>query len=138
MTLVVLIAANTVTGCPSSSGAPVTGVTSIHLSNEDYPAKTLISATAANCRCSVETNSGENITVTAIDIRFRADASAICRQSISLTDELQGTEFVIDCSSNNNYTVSTVYTSTSNFLQVAVTDDLAANEGYFWIAFSGT
>ncbi|VDI61481.1 Hypothetical predicted protein [Mytilus galloprovincialis] len=103
----------------------------VFLWNSAYP---LPLSGTSTCTCSVEASCASRIRLKAIDLRLGTTTS--CDQSITITDG--STVMVFDCSDNNDYLPTTLYTSTSHFIQIQVVDNLWWSiDGYYFILLEG-
>ena len=98
--------------------------------NYGYPTTMLTGS--SSCTCSVEASCDSNVKLTAIDLRL--GTSTTCGQSISIVDD--ASTHVIDCSNNNDYLPTVLFTSISHFIQIE--DNLGEDGGYYFILLEGT
>ncbi|CAC5417161.1 unnamed protein product [Mytilus coruscus] len=87
----------------------------------------------SSCTCSVEASCASRVRLTAIDLRLGTSTS--CGQSITITDG--STVTIFDCSDNNDYLPTTLYISTSHFIQIQIVDNLLLIDGYYFILLEG-
>ncbi|XP_052088674.1 histone-lysine N-methyltransferase, H3 lysine-79 specific-like isoform X2 [Mytilus californianus] len=90
--------------------------------------------TVATRTCSVETDCDGEISVLSMDFRFAPDnvnITCIEDNMLSITDGSNTNYF--NCSSNNNFEITTLYTSSSNYITVQYTGTTAG--GYLWLGF---
>ena len=84
--------------------------------------------------CSVETDCDDTISVISLDFRFSEDnvnRTCIEGNMLTITDGSVVENF--NCvTSNNNFTIRTLYTSTSNYITLKYTGTTAG--GYLWLA----
>ena len=84
--------------------------------------------------CSVETDCDDTISVISLDFRFSEDnvnRACIEGNMLTITDASVVENF--NCAtSNNNFTIRTLYTSTSNYITLKYTGATAG--GYLWLA----
>ena len=84
--------------------------------------------------CSVETDCDDTISVISLDFRFSEDnvnRACIEGNMLTITDASVVENF--NCAtSNNNFTITTLYTSTSNYITLKYTGATAG--GYLWLA----
>ncbi|XP_052087008.1 mucin-17-like [Mytilus californianus] len=102
----------------------------VFLLNSGYP---LPLSGLSTCTCSLEASCASRIRVRAIDLRL--GTSTACDQSITITDD--STVMVFDCSDNNDYLPTTLYISTSHFIQIQIVDNLWMIDGYYFILLEG-
>ncbi|KAK3595058.1 hypothetical protein CHS0354_002344 [Potamilus streckersoni] len=126
--------------CISSSGA--VGMTNntritddeIHVWNPNYPDGNSFSP-GSTVTCSVESSCRTRIVVTAIFLKF-IEVSGVCGQQMVIEDGTNKTE--VTCKSNNNYSISDLYTSSSHFIKINVINSVASNQDWrFWFKFKG-
>lgn len=104
----------------------------VFLWNPGYPSNSLTGS--SSCTCSVEASCDSTVRLTAIDLRLGSSTS--CDQSITITDD--STVIVFDCNDNNEYLPTTLYVSTSHFIQIQIADNLGSADGYYFILLEGT
>ncbi|OPL33787.1 hypothetical protein AM593_01381, partial [Mytilus galloprovincialis] len=104
----------------------------VFLWNPGYPSSPLTGSTA--CTCSIEASCDSTVRLTAIDLRL--GSSTACDQSITITDG--STTIMFDCNDNNDYLPTTLYVSTSHFIQILITNNLGLADGYYFILLEGT
>ena len=84
--------------------------------------------------CSVETDCDDTISVISLDFRFSEDnvnRTCIEGNMLTITDASVVENF--NCAtSNNNFTIRTLYTSSSNYITLKYTGATAG--GYLWLA----
>ncbi|XP_052087005.1 uncharacterized protein LOC127724162 [Mytilus californianus] len=104
----------------------------VFLWNPGYPSSPLTGSTA--CTCSIEASCDSTVRLTALDLRL--GSSTVCNQSITITDG--DTVMAFDCNDNNDYLPTTLYVSTSHFIQIQITNNLGSADGYYFILLEGT
>lgn len=90
--------------------------------------------TVATHTCSVETDCDGQISVLSMDFRFaptNVNITCIEDNMLSITDGSNTNHF--NCSSNNNFEIKTLYTSSNNYITVTYTGTNAG--GYLWLGF---
>ncbi|CAC5386716.1 unnamed protein product [Mytilus coruscus] len=90
--------------------------------------------TVATRTCSVETDCDGEISVLSMDFRFAPDnvnITCIEDNMLTITDGSNTNHF--NCSSNNDFKIATLYTSSSNYITVTYTGTTAG--GYLWLGF---
>ncbi|KAK3097185.1 hypothetical protein FSP39_007222 [Pinctada imbricata] len=100
--------------------------------NSGYPSSPMSGST---CSCSVEVDCETTITITAIDLRLESSGGE-CKQAIVIEDG--GSTVSFDCSSNNDYLPTVLYTSTSHFIEISINNELGTTGGYYFISVQGT
>ena len=59
----------------------------------------------------------------------------MCQQYIEIDDG--GTVTTIDCSSNNDFLPTLLYTSTSHFIRISIVDNMGSAGGYYFVSVEG-
>ncbi|XP_021360708.1 uncharacterized protein LOC110455094 [Mizuhopecten yessoensis] len=100
----------------------------LYLQGQQYPAY-MVQSTSVSC--SIEMTRGCGISVQAIHINFDK-VGGVCQQNITISD-LSGHTENITCDDNNNYTITKMYRTSSNY----ATLDISSMQGsaQFWIGF---
>ncbi|XP_071135346.1 serine-rich adhesin for platelets-like isoform X1 [Mytilus edulis] len=104
----------------------------VFLWNPGFPSSPLTGSTA--CTCSIEASCDSTVRLTALDLRL--GSSTACNQSITITDG--ATVLAFDCNDNNDYLPTTLYVSTSHFIQIQINSFLETPDGYYFILLEGT
>ncbi|XP_063404400.1 mucin-2-like [Mytilus trossulus] len=104
----------------------------VFLWNPGYPSSPLTGSTS--CTCSIEASCDSTVRLTALDLRL--GSSTACNQSITITDG--ATVLAFDCNDNNDYLPTTLYVSTSHFIQIQINSYLETLDGYYFILLEGT
>lgn len=104
----------------------------VFLWNSGYPSSPLTGSTA--CTCSIEASCDSTVRLTVLDLRL--GSSTACNQSITITDG--ATVLAFDCNDNNDYLPTTLYVSTSHFIQIQINSFLDTPDGYYFILLEGT
>lgn len=84
--------------------------------------------------CSVETQCENTITIYAVDIRLSNSSSGSCNQEMTITDGVISKS--VTCNDNNDYVISSLYTSQKNYLNLTFNSSISTG-GFFWIGITG-
>ena len=113
----------------TSTGQP------LYIENFAYPSNAIHSSDTS-CSCSVEANSCF-ARINVYFVHFQLSEVGGCRgsQKIMLNDD--GTVHDYTCSNNTGYEITSILTSSSNYLTVTLDNPDGVAGGYFWMAFEG-
>lgn len=103
--------------------------TEVYLWNSGFPSTGIDASTS--CTCSVAASCDTKIQIYALDMRLDTG----CQQKIEILDD--GTTTTFDCNNNIEYITALLYTSSSHFIKVTVTNPLNAADGFFFFQFKG-
>ena len=100
--------------------------------NDNYPSPISIS----NCCSCMVTASATSATIDVNMIDFRLyDVASQCLQSLTVEDGTNLTSF--DCSTNNDFVIQKLMTSSTNSLTITLKNNATTAEGYIWMGLIG-
>ena len=117
-------------GSMTATGTP------LYTWNIDYPAG-LIRDTSTSCSCSIEASSC-NSQINVYFVHFElGDGGGLCngKQNIEIGDK--GSNHTYTCSQNSNFEITTMMTSSSNYITVTLDNAAGISDGKFWLGFAG-
>ena len=116
-------------GSSTSTGEP------LYVENFGYPANQILSFTTS-CTCSVEAQScSSKIKVYFVHFQLHDGGECPGTQKIVINDDEDVHEYT--CSENTGYNITSILTSSTNYLTVTLDNPDGVAGGYFWMAFEG-
>ena len=117
------------------SGSYTSTGESLYLQNFNYP-DNQIRSSDTRCTCSVEARScSSQIKVYFVHFQLYGGEGCPEKQKIVINDDGNVHEYT--CSNNTGYEITSIFTSSSNYLTVTLDNPDNVAGGYFWIAFEG-
>ncbi|KAL3883743.1 hypothetical protein ACJMK2_029977 [Sinanodonta woodiana] len=108
-------------------GSIVINDTEVYIQNPKYPdGNTFPPGTTMTCW--VEAFPQTPIVVTAMYLKFLQVASGVCGQRVTIEDGTKAKE--ISCESNNNYTITDIYNSSSHIIKFSVFSNILSNRDW--------
>ena len=107
----------------------------LYIENLNYPVYA-IDSSSLSCSCSVEAlNCSSQIKVSFVHFQLNDGGGCPGTQKIQINDN--GTDHEYTCSNNTGYEITSILTSSSNYMSVTLDNPKGIAGGYFWIAFEG-
>nr|XP_022294515.1 cell wall integrity and stress response component 2-like [Crassostrea virginica] len=102
----------------------------LYIWNDGYPNNSSDCATSSGCACSISASKSSTIEIELLDLRL-SQSGGTCNQRLVISEG--GTETSIDCGQQNDFSLTSVYSSQSDSLTVRFDNTVSGQYGHFWI-----
>ena len=106
----------------------------LYIWNDGYPNNSSDCATSSGCACSISASKSSTIEIELLDLRL-SQSGGTCSQRLVISEG--GTETSIDCGQQNDFSLTSVYSSQSDSLTVRFDNTVSGQYGHFWILLRG-
>ncbi|KAL5014246.1 hypothetical protein ScPMuIL_008516 [Solemya velum] len=104
-----------------------------YLQSAGYPSSGI--AGGSTYMCSVETDCGQTLRISLIDIRL-VESAGTCKQRLLIIDEFSSK--TVSCDNNNEFIIKEFYNSHGNYLLMELHSNLSRDDGFAWIGIQGS
>ena len=106
----------------------------LYIWNDGYPNNSSDCATSSGCACSISASKSSTIEIELLDLRL-SQSGGTCNQRLVISEG--GMETSIDCGQQNDFSLTSVYSSQSDSLTVRFDNTVSGQYGHFWILLRG-
>ena len=106
----------------------------LYIWNDGYPNNSSDCTISSGCACSISASKSSTIEIELLDLRL-SQSGGTCNQRLVISEG--GTETSIDCGQQNDFSLTSVYSSQSDSLTVRFDNTVSGQYGHFWILLRG-
>ena len=108
----------------------------VFLWNDGYPYSDGVCNSTSGCKCAIQSSGGSTIQIDALDLRFaQNETTGACAQRLFVIDG--NSESDIACDDVNLFERRTLFTSSTDSIQLRYDNTYYGSTGSFWISAQG-